>query len=160
MNTDPTITQGIAHFLDRVSEHLISKTPAQRRELLADLEAHIYEALASRAQDRQPNVDDLQAVLAEIDPPESYDQTKQTSPPSETTMAMVALSISLGTLVLAGLIGVLTAHFLKIWIPYFLFLGGQIAALVLGIIARTGPFGKAAIVTSCVLIVLSILYLS
>ena len=160
MTTDSAIRQAVDEFLQGVNSHLADQTANQKHEILADLEAHIYEALASRVANRQPTVDDLQGVLAEMDPPESYGQLSQAKHASKITMGMVALAISLGTLVLAGFIGVLTADFLKIWIPYFLFLGGQIAALVLGIIARRDPFGKAAIITSCMLIALSILFTS
>ena len=75
MSTDSTITQGIAHFLDHVAEQLARKTPSQRREILADLEAHIHEGLANRAAGHQPTADDLQAVLNEMDQPETYAQT-------------------------------------------------------------------------------------
>jgi len=162
MNTDPTIAQGIANFLDRVAEHLVSKTPAQRREILADLESHIYEALASRAAGRQPAADVLKAVLAEMDPPESYGQSSQANQPSLSSkriIGIIALCTCLGSLVVAGLLGMLTWHGLAIWIPCFLFLAGQITALVLGIISWSDPFGKAAAITSGVLIALSIILL-
>ncbi len=163
MTTDPEIRQAVDEFLERVNSHLADQTPQQEREILADLEAHIHEALASRAQDRQPTLDDVQAVLAEMDPPESYGQSsqaKQASLSPKRIIGIIALCTCLGSLALAGLLGLLMGHVLATSIPYFLFLAGQIAALVLGIIARTDPFGKAAIITSCVLIALSILFTS
>ena len=50
MNSDKTISQTIGRFLDRVGEHLANKGPEQKREILADLESHIYEAPHNRAQ--------------------------------------------------------------------------------------------------------------
>ncbi len=137
MNTDSTITQGIAHFLDCVSQHLSSKTPQEKREILADLEAHIYEALASRAAGRQPTTDDLKAVLTEMDPPESYGQLAETpnaAQPSRRTLGIVALCISLGSAFL--LPGV-----------------GQIIGLILGLIAWKDPFGKAAVIVAIVVLI-------
>ena len=105
MNTDQTITQGIAHFLDRVAEHLTAKTPTQKRESLADLESHIHEALASRAHSRPATLEDLQAILTEMDPPETYAQTltpeyEQQKPNTK----LVVLSLLCSGLQIAGLV--------------------------------------------------------
>ena len=57
MNNNPTITQGIADFLNRVGQHLGHKTDEEKMEILTDLESHIHEALSARAQGRQSTLD-------------------------------------------------------------------------------------------------------
>ena len=80
MNNNPTITQGIADFLNRVGQHLGHKTDEEKMEILTDLESHIHEALSARAQGRQSTLEDLQAVLNEMDPPESYGPSSRNRP--------------------------------------------------------------------------------
>ncbi len=77
MNSNPTITQGLADFLNRVSRHLGHKTPEEKQKILAGLESHICEALSVRAQDGQSPLNDLELVLAEMDSPESYGQAPE-----------------------------------------------------------------------------------
>ena len=165
MNSDETIIQAIGRFLDSVGEHLANKEPTEKQEILADLESHIYKALNSRARGNQPTLEDLQAVLAEMDAPESYAQpaeTPKTVPANKRKMGIVALCICLGSLVLLGpsFFVRVTLHVTPIWSFYFPFLAGEITALVLGIIYRSDPYGKAAAIISAVLIALSILCLA
>ena len=162
MNSDTTISQAVGRFLKRVGEHLANKGQEEKREILADLESHIYEALHSCSQGRQPTLEDLQAVLAEMDPPESYGQAteritdhKALGPANKTTLGIVALCISLGSLVAAGFLFLAIGHMLGYWIPYLLFYAGQSSGLILGVLAWINPFGKAAVITSALLIVLS-----
>lgn len=165
MNVDATISQIIGKFLDRVGEHLSYKESQEREDILSDLESHIYESLQSRAQDRPATLEDIQAVLAEMDQPESYGQVGEgpkTVPANKRKMGIVALCICLGSLVLLGpsFFVRVTLHVTPIWSFYFPFLAGEITALVLGIIYRSDPYGKAAAIISAVLIALSILCLA
>jgi hypothetical protein len=98
-----------------------------------------------------------------MDSPESYRHSSagaETPDQSRRTIGIVALCICLGSFLLASLLGVLTANDISLWIPYLLFIAGQITALLLGIISWSDPFGKAAAVTSPLLIVLSVLLLN
>ena len=168
MNTNPTITQGIADFLSRVSQHLGQKTAEEKQEILTDLESHIYEALATRAQRGQPTLEDLQAVLAEMDSPESHGQASETDGGqrcTRRTMGIVALSISLGSIILAICVAVFVDNLGYTWrrhlpdegrLGYLVFLAGQFSAFILGLIAWRNPFGKAAVIVSTVLVFLSL----
>ncbi len=105
MSTDSTIRLIVNDFLKRVDLHLTSQTPQQKHEFLADLEAHIYEGLTSRAAGRQPTIDDLQAVLAEMDQPQTYAQTL-TSEHQERKQStkLVVLGLLCASLQIAGLV--------------------------------------------------------
>ena len=160
MNTETEVERGVQDFLDRVADYLGATPEDEKREILRDLASHIHEALKSRVPGREPTVEDLQGVLAEMDPPESYGESAEVErpgSPGRRATGIAALCISLGSLVVAGLLFALTGGHLVLWIPVFLFLAGQITALVLGVVAWSCPFGKAAVVTSAALIVLLLL---
>lgn len=83
MTTFPSEIQGrIRRYLDDVSRHLSGVSEKSRQETLQDLESHIHEALARRAP-QDPSLSDLEAILAEMDPPESFGQATA-EPASET----------------------------------------------------------------------------
>ena len=167
MTTDSAIRQAVDEFLERVNSHLAEQTPQQKRDILADLEAHIYEALASRAADQQVTLEDLQIVLAQMDQPESYAQSAETPatvPPNRRATGIVALSTSLGTLVLAVSLAIVTAQLSHEWqgyllegmLAYLIFLAGQVTSFILGLIAWNSRFGKAAVILSVALVILSL----
>lgn len=68
MNTNPAEQEQIKAYLDAVGANL---TGPDRSETLADLESHIYEAIAARAGAGE-SAGVVDAVLTEMDPPESY----------------------------------------------------------------------------------------
>jgi hypothetical protein len=70
MAVSAEVQAGISRYLLEVSTYLGSRGPQERRELLAELEDHIHEALSRRS--GEPTPSDLAAVLAEMAPPESY----------------------------------------------------------------------------------------
>ena len=69
MVIDATARSLIDRFLGRVEAHLTDRTEDERDELINDLESHIHDTLARRESD---TLADVEAVLAEMDPPESY----------------------------------------------------------------------------------------
>ena len=75
------IQEAIASYLAAVSRHLGDEPADERAEILRDLETHIHDALRRRS-GQSPTLADLQAVLAEMDPPESYGPGRPTPPPS------------------------------------------------------------------------------
>ncbi|HUW56376.1 MAG TPA: hypothetical protein VMZ92_07045 [Planctomycetota bacterium] len=157
MNTETHVERGVRDFLDRVAEHLGAVPEDEKREILTDLASHIHEALASRVSEREPTLADLEQVLAEMDPPESYapqGDVEGAAGSDRRTIGIAALCTSLGSLLAAGLLAVLADTRL----PFFLLVVGQVAALGLGILSRSSPFGKAAIITSSALLVLSVLF--
>ena len=74
---------------------------------------------------------------------------------------VIALSLCLGGLVLAILLGILTSaleHY-DHTPAYVVFLGFQIAGFILGIVSRHEVLGKTAYVTAAVFVMGSILFL-
>ena len=80
-------------------------------------------------------------------------------------MGIVALSISLGSIILAIFVAVFVDNLGYAWrrhlpdeklLGYLVFLAGQFAALVLGLVAWRNRFGKAAVIVSTALVVLSL----
>ena len=68
MTPNPAEQERIKAYLDAVGSNLAEP---DRSETLADLESHIYEAVASRAGSGESG-GVVDAVLSEMDPPESY----------------------------------------------------------------------------------------
>jgi len=64
------IGKRIQKYLDEIEAHL-NQPRSQKSEVLQNVEAHIRDALARRSEEN-PNLDDLEAVIAEMDAPESY----------------------------------------------------------------------------------------
>lgn len=75
---------------------------------------------------------------------------------------VAALALSLGGLLLVILIGMAGHPMDRPFknAAYLLFLGFQIAALVVGFPVRRNPWGKAALIVSPVLVVVSLLAIS
>lgn len=65
------IDAGMKDYLDKVAGHLAGQPPAERAEILQNVEAHIRDALEERSVE-EPTLQDLQLVLAAMDPPEAY----------------------------------------------------------------------------------------
>jgi mannose-6-phosphate isomerase-like protein (cupin superfamily) len=74
----PTVSERIERFLQAVDQALTqSGTGAdERRNIAADLRVQIEEMLAQRAANsgKEASLDDVEAVLAALDPPESYSE--------------------------------------------------------------------------------------
>jgi hypothetical protein len=74
MNRPNELTKRVTAHLDEIRKHL-GKLPAdERQEILQSIESHIYDALESRSEGK-PTPALLDAVLAEMDPPESYGES-------------------------------------------------------------------------------------
>ncbi|MCC7300789.1 MAG: hypothetical protein IT583_06895 [Verrucomicrobia bacterium] len=71
MNLPKELTVRIADHLSKVRKNLSSLPPDEQKEILQSIESHIYDALQSKS-DAGPTSALLEAVLAEMDPPESY----------------------------------------------------------------------------------------
>jgi hypothetical protein len=137
----------IQSYLKDVAAHLEGMPVGDQHELLRQLESHIHEALRARMGGMEADVSDVEAVLLTMDPPESYGTAREDRY-GGMNRGKWALFLSLGTLVVAGLLVLLTGGRMLVWIPSFLFLGGQIAAFVMGILSWRESFGKAAVFTS------------
>ena len=70
MNLSSDLQAKIENYLNAVNAQLGDKSEAARRELLTQLREHIAEAVRHRS--ATPTAADVEAVLAEMDPPESF----------------------------------------------------------------------------------------
>lgn len=159
MRMNEQVRAKVKAYLNDVATHLEGMPEQDRRDLLRQLEAHIHDALQARAGDTEAEVLDLETVLSEMDPPESYGQPQDRGIYG-LSQGKWALLISIGGLVVAGLLVVLSGGRMAVWTPLLLFLGTQVAAFVLGILSWRDPFGKAAVFTSAALSIFALLFCS
>jgi hypothetical protein len=101
----------LQEYLGRVAGHLAGMPGVERAEILQSVEAHIRDALAERATG-VPALEDMEIVLAEMDPPEAYIQQV---PPARAT-AHEATEIRWQT----KLLGV-------VWAIFFIGMGNAVA---------------------------------
>ncbi len=71
MNISEGVTRRISDHLKAVSVKLSALPSDERRDILQSVETHIYDALGRTSPDA-PDLADLEAVIAGMDPPESY----------------------------------------------------------------------------------------
>ena len=159
MKNDEQAHMAVQSYLREVAAHLEGVPERERQDLLRELESHIHEALQTRTGGNDARASDVEAVLSEMDPPASYGTGKE-GHLAGLSRGKLALLISLGSLVVAGLLVLLTGQRVAVWSPLFLFLGGQIAAFVIGVLSWRESFGKAAVFTSGALSVLAFLFCS
>lgn len=65
----------INQYLDQVNSNLGETSAEQKEMVLADLRDHISEAVSARTRGREATVQDVYAVLSEMDPPERFGQS-------------------------------------------------------------------------------------
>lgn len=96
MNLSTELKQSIDNHIDAVKACLTGFSATEQREILQSIEAHIYESLEARSEG-EPSIDLLHAVIAEMDPPESYGEHAQSVPTKQSRwpqfMALAALLI-------------------------------------------------------------------
>ncbi len=73
----PTPQERIAQFIAAVERSLSEAGVSndERQNVTADLRVQIEEMLSARTEGKTPTLEDVQAVLSELDPPESYSET-------------------------------------------------------------------------------------
>jgi hypothetical protein len=149
MEMDADVRAAVARYLLEVSTYLGSRTPKERRELLAELEDHIHEALSRRS--REPTLNDLAAVLAEMAPPESYAAPLPDGLPVAGAagrkaggLGPWALGLALGGIVLAVVVGTLGGRQAGEGAAFLLIIL-ELIALAFGIVSWRSPLGKAAV---------------
>jgi hypothetical protein len=157
MKTDAL--EAIQHYLSSVSRYLPSLPDARRQEMLSELESYIHDAVRDRTQGREANLQDVSAVLAEMDSPESYAQAPQAAPiavtgpgyrtfgsrgiPGPLVFGLVALGLMVvGKLVAAAAMGrpeVLIGAVLSGLVLVGLYVGSKVAyvATIVGVVWGT-----------------------
>ena len=71
MNLSNELTAQVNAHLGEVRKYLGNLPADERQEILQSIESHIYDALETRS-NGEPTPALLEAVIAEMDPPESY----------------------------------------------------------------------------------------
>ena len=172
LNISSEAQQCIDEHLDAIDDALRSNGIArsERQNVLDDVQTQILEMLADQCKGA-PNPEDARALIAEMDPPESY-ASELADPrlnPEEAKQAMAAKGSSLlDKLALAlCVLGVfvpptLWLYFssqitdpnihLSMGVFFFLFVACQFCAFILGLLTRTKPAGKAAALASGLLL--------
>ncbi len=155
---------------------------SERQNILDDVETQIVEMLSARTQGN-PMVEDVKAVIAELDPPESYAAEEQGERRQEPAKAMPLVSAKKGSLHKIALVFSIGGFVL----PFLLLLGGevwprwavrggaeldmwvrvvpailsfaalQLTGLVLGAVTWRKPGGKAAAILSACSLMLAFL---
>ncbi len=109
MNIPIELKTRIYEHIGTVQNHLGELPPDEQREILQSLETHIYDALESRAEGT-PSSELLEAIIAELDPPESYGSAPLIS-------SSTKHSLSPGRkIVFFSSIGILAVLFIAIWL--------------------------------------------
>ena len=170
MEIDERGSARIDAYLKDVSANLALMPARERQDLVDQLRSHIHEALQARTAGSDARDGDVEAVLSEMDPPESYatpevcatgescgaaatQQSSRASGKPLTALARLslgkwALIIAIGGALAAGLLIAVGRGAVPVGFPFLLFLAAQIAAFVLGILSWREPWGKAATFTS------------
>jgi len=170
LGLDDAVRRRVDEHLDSIEEVLrgTGMARSERQNILDDVETQIVEMLAARAHG-SPTVQDVKAVIAELDPPESYapegqgeQQEEQASispffgPTKKWTVDKTALGFSIGGVVVPILFAVIgrvvlgpPAPSLTLCFPLAL----EATGLILGIATWHKPLGKAAtILSTCILV--------
>ncbi len=103
MNLSTELTKQVTAHLDEVRNYLGNLSADERQEILQSIESHIYDALETRSNgDSSPAL--LEAVIAEMDPPESYGELPAAPKKSSWHLFKIAIpTLALITLVAAGI---------------------------------------------------------
>jgi hypothetical protein len=171
MRPSSEIGERVNRYLLEVATHLESRSPAERRELLEDLEAHLYEALRRRA-GGEPTLADLETVLAGMDPPQSYARPPDAegdvvaAPPQRARLSLGrwALGSLLAGIVLLALLAAMAGMADRenqddvYAVAGMVFFALETIALVLGILSWREPAGKVVVIVYCALLVLVVLF--
>ena len=143
-------------YLKSVKKSIRNRSNGEKLELLRSMEEHIYGALDARFS-KSPTLAEVQSVLDEMDPPESF-QTDDSSDSSSfdrklgkwaLIVLVSGISIPLLILLITELAGV-TRNITIIVIFLGIFM--TVVALAIGIASRRSPAGKAAIIASAILL--------
>ena len=142
-------------YLKSIKWNIQDKNHAEQQELLRSLEEHIYEALDARSS-LSPTKGEVQSVIDEMETPESFQSYVSKKIPTYTErqlgkwaliLVMSGVIIPLLIIVIAGLSGIDLGN-IAVLLGIFLVIVG----LAVGIVGRRSPLGKAAIITSAILI--------
>jgi len=104
MNLSTELTKLVTDHLNEVRKYLGALPADERQEILQSIESHIYDALQSRS-DGDPSPALLDAVIAEMDPPDSYGELPAAPQKKEPRRKLIITlcGLALVTLAIAGI---------------------------------------------------------
>jgi hypothetical protein len=110
MNLPIELKTRIYEHIGHVQQHLGELPADEKREILQSLETHVHDALTARS-NGEPTLEMLEAIIAEMDPPESYGSAT----PLFASSGGPSIS-GRGKILFFGVIGTLCALFIAIWL--------------------------------------------
>lgn len=155
------VEKQIKAYLKKVRRATTDRTSTEQRELLQSVEEHIHAAIESRA-GGQPSSADVADVISSMDPPESF--AGEVPGAGEFSYGRINAG-NIGFVALIVLFSAIAIPIIGAILEAVAPMGGDLAnpmmfagiillviALVLGIIGRRQPAGKAAMIASIVLL--------
>ncbi|NQT60004.1 MAG: hypothetical protein HQ557_13555 [Bacteroidetes bacterium] len=147
----------ISKYLKSIKWNIREKSREEQHALLRSLEEHIYEALEARFS-ISPTKEEIQSVIDEMETPESFQSNVSKKVPTytEQQLGKWALIIVISGVVLPILVLIISelSGTPGIFGNISLLLGISLVVigLAVGIVGRKSPLGKAAIISSAILI--------
>ena len=145
-----SIKAEVENYLSMVAAHLEAVSPEEREETLESVEAHIYDAVNERA-GGQPTVQDVRAVLAEMDPPESYAQAAEArqehldAPPPARLCRLPVIGALWAPFAVVMLIGMFAVRIVETGHEPSIGIGVTVLRLVVLPLGVLAPFGSTAL---------------
>jgi len=109
MNLPIELKTRIYDHIGTVQKHLAELPADEQREILQALETHIHDALEARS-NGNPDLEMLEAIIAEMDPPESYGSAPLMASPNSTSFSPGRKIIFFAS------VGILCLLFIAIWL--------------------------------------------
>lgn len=105
MKNNASVESVIGQYLDSVKNNLTNTPSTQRDTLLRELKEHIFESIENRVSGRSVTIQDVYAVLSEMDAPESYAETCVLEPKAgNRNRPLIVLSVLCSGLQIFGLV--------------------------------------------------------
>lgn len=146
--------RSIEKYLDNVNVELQSLPKDERDGILDDLRLHIDEGLKARCGDRETTQADVNAVLAQMDPPSAFrpeSAAAKTGPNQPVGTVAIAMSFIGFVLWFASTAIALASQQERVFIVTFpVVVPLQLAALILGVLSRGNRRGRIAIVMALI----------
>jgi hypothetical protein len=168
MKTTKEIRKDISRYLSKVQSRIGDRSKEEQEELLQNLEDHIFELLAQRSKE-EPDRSDLESVLNEMDPPESYGNPEKSGEKKHGLRALLSMTIgqwALAMLVVGiclflilFLVGLLASSDVLLRIGVIFGAIPVISALVLGLFGWKETAGKIAVVGSIIAVLITLMFI-
>ena len=168
MKTTKDIEKDISRYLSKVQARIGDRSKEEQKELLQNIEDHIFESLA-QLDVEEPDKTDLESVLNEMDPPESYGNPEKSGEKKHGLQALLSMTIGQWalTMLVVGiclflilfLVGLLASNNVPIRLGVIFGAIPVISALVLGLFGWRETTGKIAVVGSIIAVLITLMFI-